>query len=65
MLVSAQLDQLFEKKPQRRQVRKQGLERIAVHRQDIDSGHGANRRRPWHLPDQSHLPEAFSTPDKI
>ncbi len=60
MLLGAQLDQLLEKEPQRRQVRKQGLERIAVHRQDVDSGHGADRRRPWHPPDQSHLPEAFA-----
>ncbi len=44
-------------------MRKQGLERIVVHRQDVDSGHGANRRRPWHLPDQSHLSEAFATPE--
>ena len=62
MLVGAQLDQLFEKEPERRQVRKQGLERIVVHRQDVDSGHSANRCRPWHLPDQSHLSEAFATP---
>src|SRR4029453_7824886 len=63
LLLGAQLDQLLEKEPERRQVRKQGLERIAVHRQDVDSGHGADRRRPWHLPDQSHLSEAFTTPE--
>ena len=44
VLLGTQLDQLLEKEPQRRQVRKQGLERAAVHHQDVDSGHGADRR---------------------
>ena len=63
VLLGTQLNQLLEKQPERRQVRKQSLERIVVHRQDVDSGHSANGRGPWHLPNQSHLSEAFARPE--
>ena len=62
-LLGARVDQLLEKEPKRRQVRKQSLERIAVHHQDVNSAYGANRCRPRQLPDQSHLSEAFATPE--
>src|SRR5437879_7180155 len=63
-LLAAHPDQLLEEAPQRRQVREQGLECVAVHGQQVDARAAPHRRGPRALAHERDLPDALARAER-
>src|SRR6266566_7138800 len=63
-LLAAHPDQLLEEAPQRRQVREQGLECVAVHGEQVDARAAPHRRGPRALAHERDLTEALARAER-